>query len=443
MNTTEKAENNHINPTHKFSVGLEYKVEDGFAWVTGIGTCEDTDLIIPPTTEEGYKVVGIRKSAFEDCKNLTTVVVHKNIDIIEGWAFYNCTGIKSVKLYYGLKEIWQFAFENCTSLTSIEIPSSVVNIGNIPKEELNAEEKLLQGVFGCNYGNPFKGCKKLRSIRVNSGNRKYCDHINCLIDKEKKTIVSGCKSSILPDGDMAEIIGPYAFYDCGDAFKNGLYIFETPEIKVIESFAFAKCNIEKLYFPNTLTRIESSAFRYCSDIREVSFPDSLTDIGCFAFECCAKLYKIEIPSQIETVGYKAFGNCQNLTSITYSTKSKVKDIQAETYQGCTSLMDVNLPPILESIGDKAFCECKNLQNIVFPNNLKTIEEKSFASCEHLRNVFIPKSVECIGEDAFLECWPYLDDIKCETNIKPENWHPNWNRKREYGAYHEVIWNAKK
>lgn len=440
MDTT-KEKNKKL--TQEYSFGLEYEIVNNDAWVIGIGTCTDENLIIPAVNENGHNVVGIRENAFEECNSITNVIVPKTVKIIEGWAFHNCIGIKSVKLHYGLKEIWQFAFGNCTSLTSIEIPSSVINIGNIPKEELSAEEKFLQNIFGCCYGNPFKGCKKLRSIRVNSGNRRYCDYINCLIDKEKKTIVSGCKSSILPDGDMAEIIGPYAFYDCGDAFKNGLYVFGNPKIKVIGSFAFAKCNIEKLHFPNTLTRIEGSAFRDCSNIKEVTFPDSLNDIGCSAFEGCAKLYKIKIPSQVKTIDYRAFKDCQNLTSIAYSTKSKITKIAAEIYFGCTSLMEVNLPPNLEEIGDEAFCECKNLQNITFPNTLKAIGKKSFSLCEHLRNVFIPKSVDDISEDAFLECWPYLDDIKCETNIKPENWHPNWNRKREYGSYHEVTWNAKK
>ena len=305
---------------------------------------------------------------------------------------------------------------------------------------------MLRAIFGeksdVGSGNPFKGCKKLRSIKVNSGNLRYCDYINCLIDKQNKIIVSGCKTSILPGDDRAETIGDYAFYDCGDAFKNGLYIFETPKIKVIKAFAFSKCNIEKLFFPNTLIRIECSAFRDCSDIKEIVFPSTLMDIGWNAFEGCTKLYKIEYPCQIECIGLEAFKDCHNLTIVTYNDLSRIVTILPGTYSGCTSLSVVNLPQKLEEICCYAFSDCKNLQKIVFPSNLKVIGKESFASCEHLRDVFIPKSVENIDADAFLDCWPWLEEIHCETNIKPENWNPNWNRKRDYGTYHEVVWSAK-
>lgn len=303
MNTTKKS-------TQEYSIGLEYEIENDDAWVIGIGTCTDKNLIIPIVNENGNRVIGIRGAAFKNCETIVTVVISKSVQIIEDCAFSKCFNIKSIKLHYGLKEIWGFAFEECESLTSIKIPSSVTNIGNTPIEDISADERLLRVIFGersrAGSGNPFKGCKKLRSIRVNSGNRRYREYINCLIDKEKKTIISGCKSSILPDGDLAEIIGPYAFYDCGDAFKNGLYIFANPEIKVIEQFAFAKCNIEKLFFPNTLIRIEQSAFRDCSNLKEVNFPNSLIDIGCCAFKGCSNMSEIVLPSSVHKIHSSAF-----------------------------------------------------------------------------------------------------------------------------------------
>ena len=174
----------------EYSCGLEFEIEGDAAWIKGIGVCKDENLIIPMVTDDNYKVVGIRAFAFDDCKTIISVNIPKSVEVIEEFAFANCSNIKSVKLHYGLKEIWGFAFEHCISLTSIEIPSSVVNIGNTPQDKpITLEEQLLREVFGEKRGcpgNPFKGCTKLRSIRVNSGNVFYHDHINCLIETKTK-----------------------------------------------------------------------------------------------------------------------------------------------------------------------------------------------------------------------------------------------------------------
>ena len=428
------------------SCGLEFEIEGDAAWIKGIGVCKDENLIIPMVTDDNYKVVGIRAFAFDDCKTIISVNIPKSVEVIEEFAFANCSNIKSVKLHYGLKEIWGFAFEHCISLTSIEIPSSVVNIGNTPQDKpITPEEQLLREVFGEKRGcpgNPFKGCTKLRSIRVNSGNAFYHDHINCLIETKTKKVISGCKASILPGDDSCEIIGEYAFWGCQGAFTYGLYAFEEPKIKVIEQHAFAYCaDMQEITFPNTVTHIGAHAFEKCTSLSKITFSDSLVEIGWKAFEGCAKLYKVDFPNKLEKIGFEAFKNCTNLTIVNYGDQSVITVIASGTFEGCTSLMNVLIPEKLKELEDYSFKECKNLQCITLPNGLEIIGKGVFESCEHLEDIFIPQSVESIDADAFLNCWAYLELIRCETQIKPENWNPDWNRKREYGTYHKVAWNS--
>ena len=430
-----------------FSQGLKYEIKNGAAWVVGIGSCEDENLLIPMVTEDGYKVVGIEEEAFAEQENIISVIIPKSIEIIKGCAFGRCYNLKSVKLHYGLKEIRGYAFADCTSLTSIEIPSSVINIGNNPDlQELSKEEILLRQIFGeksaggVSSGNPFKGCSKLRSIRVNSSNPVYHDHINSLIDTQKKTLVSGCKNSHIPDDDSVEIIGDHAFSGC--TRLNYIYRFEDSKIKTIGYKAFENCSsMQFVHFPETLTHIDSEAFRGCQSLSEISLPDSLTSIGGGAFSKCDKLYKLEIPSQLAKIGYGAFSDCRNLNIVSYNENSKVTEIADETFSGCVSLMSVHLPKSLQKIGESAFEQCRNLQHIDFPNSLEHIEKNAFKSCENLEDIFIPESVTSIEKDAFLDCWPSLDTIKCSTNIKPENWDPEWNRKGS-STYYKIIWGYK-
>ena len=430
-----------------YSRGLSYEFRDGGAWVSGIGSCNDEHLLIPARLEDGTIVIGIQDRAFENCQTIISVDIPKGVKIIGGRTFADCSNLKTVKLRHGLEEIWGFAFEDCTSLTSIEIPSSVINIGNTPIENLSPDERLLRAIFGEKHrppsGNPFKGCTKLRSIKVNTKNEFYYDYIHCLIETKSKKVVSGCKASVLPDD--CETIGAFAFWGCKGAFKYGLPSYKEYRIKVIETGAFAHCtDMQEFALPNTLTHIESEAFEGCSSLNEITFPASLVDIGSSAFEGCAKLKKIQIPTTVGSIGMCAFKNCQNLVAITYDEQSPITSVEFGTFEGCTNLIDVALPGKLEKIESYAFKECQNLPNISLPNTLKLIEERAFASCGRLRGFFIPRSVEQVGADVFIDCWPYLDEIECETqNKNPAGWDTDWNRKREYGSYHEVIWGANK
>jgi hypothetical protein len=94
--------------TEDYSQGLDYTLSDDGTYysVTGIGTCEDTDIIIPKEYK-GLPVTGIYDYAFEGCSSLTSVTIPDSVTSIGESAFY-----------------W------CSSLASIVIPDSVTWIGN-------------------------------------------------------------------------------------------------------------------------------------------------------------------------------------------------------------------------------------------------------------------------------------------------------------------------
>ncbi len=56
------------------TVELEFTSNgDGTCYVSGIGSCTDTDIIIPSTSPDGDSVTSIGDWAFEDCTSLTDV----------------------------------------------------------------------------------------------------------------------------------------------------------------------------------------------------------------------------------------------------------------------------------------------------------------------------------------------------------------------------------
>ena len=99
---------------------------DGTCFVSGIGTCKDTDIAIP-STYNGMKVTGIGDSAFRNCDSLKSITIPNSVTSIGNYAFYGCDALINVTLY-GVTSIGSSAFEHCDNLTNVTIPNSVKSI---------------------------------------------------------------------------------------------------------------------------------------------------------------------------------------------------------------------------------------------------------------------------------------------------------------------------
>lgn len=115
----------------KYSQGLSYAVNsDNMSYsVVDIGTCNDTDIIIP-TKYENLPVTSIGREAFAGCEGLTSITLPNSVTSIDDRAFYGCTELATITLSNSLTIIGDSAFENCTMLTGITIPNSVIYIGD-------------------------------------------------------------------------------------------------------------------------------------------------------------------------------------------------------------------------------------------------------------------------------------------------------------------------
>ena len=72
--------------------------------VTGIGTCMDTDVVIP-AVYEGLPVTSIGSWAFYSCDSLTSVVIGDSVTTIGDGAFEDCDRLTSI-YYKGAAEDW-------------------------------------------------------------------------------------------------------------------------------------------------------------------------------------------------------------------------------------------------------------------------------------------------------------------------------------------------
>ena len=120
--------------------------------------------------------------------------------------------------------------------------------------------------------------------------------------------------------------------------------------ETIHEGAFKNCRINGVKFPESMRRIESSAFCWCRNLKVIEMNDGLEYILDTAFYSCRKLKKVKFAKKLKKIAYGAF----------YAT---------------------------------------NLKKITLPEGLTRIGANAFARC-HLKNVYLPDSLVSIGDGAF-------------------------------------------
>ena len=424
------------------SEGLAFELnEDGVSYsVTGIGTCTDTDIVIPSAYND-LPVTCIGDWAFDVCgSSLTSVTIPDSITSIGVAAFRDCELLTSLIIPDSVTAIGSEAFYGCELLTGIEIPDSVVSIGDAA------------------FGN----CSSLISINVSAENQHYVSVDGNLYTRNMSTLIQ----YLIVKTDRA---------------------FTIPDsVTRIADSAFAYCDsLTTIIIPEGVTSIGSSAFQFCSSLVSVTIPYSVTHIGYQPFEYCYSLIEVcnkstfrittdyygyagigryakhiitdESESAIRYIGdyiffddgenvylVKYIGNDSELT-LPYYYGRKDYGIWNKAFYYNDKIISVTIPDCVTSMADEAFRNCDSLKSVyitdlvawcnidfagsmttfssnplwnkgadlylngelvtelVIPDSVSRISEKSFLNCDSLISVIIPDSVTSIGRDAFSGC----------------------------------------
>ena len=123
--------------------------------------------------------------------------------------------------------------------------------------------------------------------------------------------------------------------------------------------------------PDSVTRIEYSAFMGCGGLTSVTIPDSVTSIGRAAFIGCRSLTSVTIPDSVTSIGDRAFSGCSSLTSVT-------------------------IPDSVTSVGASAFRDCESLERIVFEGDAAEVGEAAFRDLSSNAKIFINPEAKGFG-----------------------------------------------
>lgn len=117
------------------SQGLEYTSNgDGTCYVSGIGTCTDTNVIIPSVSPDGDRVVGIENRAFFGCTSLISINIPNSVTSIDYAAFGGCKSLTNVTLGNNITSIGFQAFFDCSLLETIIYGGTIAQWEAIEKD---------------------------------------------------------------------------------------------------------------------------------------------------------------------------------------------------------------------------------------------------------------------------------------------------------------------
>ena len=164
-----------------------------------------TGKISVPSDVNGYRVTGIEYEAFQNCSQITEVVLPESVSYISS----------------------NYLFRGCTSLESVYIPKNLVQVG---------------------YG-WFMGCESLRSVVVDPENTSLDSRDNCnaIIKTYSNSMVSACPATIIP-----ETVTNLA-YAAFNNFSSLESIYIPASVTSIYGWEFKNCtNLKEITFAKSI-----------------------------------------------------------------------------------------------------------------------------------------------------------------------------------------------
>lgn len=291
------------------SKGLAYEEIDGQLYCTGIGTCNDTDILIA-NYANGKNVYGISHEAFYENLDIEKLTIAKGILYIGNSAFEGCFNLTNVIIQNGVLRVGFYAFQFCRNLKKVSIPKSLTF--------------MEQGAFD--------SCHSIEQIKIDESNPTFKNiNGNHIYSKDGTKLIKyavGDISETFKVPDTVKIIGDRAF-EHSENLKN-------ISINGVESIgwqAFSGCySLTSVEIPDTVKNMELYAFGYCFSLTTVYIGNGLENIEQGAFNYCENLSTVYIGKGLKTIKSGAFIGCKNIKDIYYNgTSTEWNNIEIEAY----------------------------------------------------------------------------------------------------------------
>ena len=308
-----------------------------------------------------------------------------SVTVIGANAFQNCGEITDLVIPNTIIRIDEYAFESCRNLTTVSIPASVREI----------------------QPSAFTGCNNIKSLIIDKDNPIFYAGTGCIINRETKTLVLGFANCVIPSDGSVTAIGDYAFQDCYQ-----LTAIEIPDtVTSIGEYAFSWSGLKTIVIPKSVTYLGWGAFNGCQSLVEVDLQASITYIEGWIFANCRNLTSIIIPEGVTEIAYSAFSGCRSLTTVTLPASLTVLD--ANVFRNCVNLTRINYAGTAEQFAKLGY---------TVPETVTVIYEYGV---KHILSAHSAKDATCTedGNIAYYyctQCQKYFRDEKCTDEVSAKD-----------------------
>ncbi|MGM9733382.1 MAG: leucine-rich repeat protein, partial [Prevotella sp.] len=408
------------------------------------------DITIPETvTYNGktYTVTELAGSMFEDCGDLTSVVLPSTITSVDGNAFRNCQNLQYVKSYVdiyndktliaapvsatefelamGYGSVYRNAFKFTENLTKLTLPRSLTEIGEKAFSGCKAltEMYVYSKTAPSTASNAFEGISKstitvhVYESALNSFKESWGEEFTYVTMPDPQQV--SLTVNVEEWGTLRSLIDEKAaeqnstIYDVvgitvtGNVSDDDLWVLSEmcKELYSLSTIDFGEANVQE-------NRIYSGLFYDRDKLTSIVLPETLERIEDDAFNNCDGLTSIDIPASVTYIGHYAFRSCRNLTTVTGmeglsdSGSYGAWDVFMETaitepvYGGSVFLY---LPPSMTG-------------SYEVPAGIKMTTAGSMRNSQ-LSSITLPGSLTDLGDDTFMDC-PNLTEIYCYAPVPP-------------------------
>ena len=346
----------------------------------------DEDVRIPSQID-GYDVVYIESSAFENNDNLKKVYISDTV-----------------------KAIGDNAFRNCPALELVDIPQSVTSIGKSIVKDCNNLKKLSMPFIGQLLISLFDSSEESITIEFDTIELRYVTST-----------------------------GNWDLFEFFTGITERSFKVVLSEDWVLPEYGFEGCSaIRYLVLPENLSELPKGLFKNCTNLETAYIPYGISVIPEEYFYNCTQLISVVIPVTVTEIAINAFYNCDHLQMIYYggteeewnnivvNTGNDVLDIEnvafESDYETVEFVEDRNYAYTLVNGADVYYFEIldnnADLEHFDFYSELpglsiRSISDQGFKNYVALKSIVLPKSIEEVKAISFSGC-NFLEEITIES-----------------------------
>lgn len=198
--------------------------------------------------------------------------------------------------------------------------------------------------------------------------------VSCKSDEEREESENSSSYAVLyainDSGDGAVVTGVSKFNGNKLVIPEQTIVNGTtyPVVAIGEKALQNFDTMQVVELPETLERIEDSAFFDCDELLEIKIPDSVEYIGKDAFMKCGKLSRIKIPEGLKTIGSKCFAECTSLVSVILN--DSLGAVPEGLFYNCSKLESCYVGDGVQTVGNYAFSGCASLTFLSLGSSVK-------------------------------------------------------------------------